>query len=84
MKTIGVREFRDHATRFLAGTELLAVSNRGVVIGFYIPVPKDGEQSQRALEQLGVRVQEILTETGMSEEEFLTRPDLRVVVAEDQ
>ncbi|PSR22272.1 MAG: hypothetical protein C7B43_20860 [Sulfobacillus benefaciens] len=45
MKTIGVREFRDHATRFLAGTEPLAVSNRGVVIGFYIPVPKNREQS---------------------------------------
>ena len=81
MKTIGVREFRDHATRFLAGTELLAVSNRGVVIGFYIPVPKDREQSQRALEQLGVRVQEILTETGMSEEEFAAlfhwRPEIK-------
>lgn len=70
MKTVGVREFRDHATRYLAGSEPVAVSNHGTVIGFYVPVPRDRQETQRALEQLGMRVQQILTDTGMSEEEL--------------
>ena len=70
MKTIGVREFRDHATSYLAGSEAVAVSNRGTVIGFYIPLQRDPEATRRALERLGARVQQILTDTGISEEEL--------------
>ncbi len=70
MKTVGVREFRDHAPSYLAGSEPIAVSNRGTVIGFYIPLPRDPEETQRAVERLGARVQEILANTGMSEEQL--------------
>ena len=70
MKTVGVREFRDHATSYLAGSEPVAVSNRGTVIGFYIPLHADRQEAQRALERLGARVQQILADTGMSEEEL--------------
>lgn len=34
MKSIGVREFRDHATTYLLGTDPVAVSKHGHVIGF--------------------------------------------------
>lgn len=57
-----MQAFRDHATRFLAGTEPLALSNREVVTGFYIPVPQGRERSLRALAEIGIRVQQILTE----------------------
>ena len=70
MKTVGVREFRDHAPSYLAGSEPVAVSNRGTVIGFYIPLARDPEEIQRELERLGARVQEILGDTGMSEEQL--------------
>ena len=70
MKTVGVREFRDHAPSYLAGSDPIAVSNRGTVIGFYIPLPRDPEETQRAVERLGTRVQEILADTGMSEEQL--------------
>jgi len=70
VKTVGVREFRDHATRYLAGAEPIAVTNRGVVIGVYIPLQRDHEQTERALKQLGAKVQQILADTGMSEDEL--------------
>ena len=70
MKTVGVREFRDHAPSYLAGSEPIAVSNLGTVIGFYIPLPRDPEETQRAVERLGARVHEILADTGMSEEQL--------------
>jgi len=70
VKTVGVRDFRDHATSYLAGAEPIAVSNRGVVIGFYIPLQRDHEQTERALKQLGTKVQQILAEAGMSEDEL--------------
>lgn len=70
MKTVGVREFRDHAPSYLAGSDPIAVTNRGTVIGFYIPLPRDPEETQRAVERLGTRVQEILADTGMSEEQL--------------
>lgn len=70
MKTIGVREFRDHATSYLAGSEPVAVSNRGTVIGFYIPLPRNHDEAHRALERRGAKAQQILVETGMSEDDL--------------
>ncbi len=65
-----MREFRDHAPSYLAGSEPIAVSNRGTVIGFYIPLPRDAEEIQHAVKRLGARVKEILADTGMSEEQL--------------
>ena len=70
MKAVGVREFRDHATSYLAGSEPVAVSNCGTVIGFYIPLARNYDETQRALEQLGAKVHQILAETGMSEDDL--------------
>jgi len=70
VKVVGVRDFRDHATRYLAGTEPVAVSNRGNVVGFYIPLQRDHQQTERALKQLGIKVQQLLSETGMTEDEL--------------
>ncbi len=77
MRSVGVREFRDHATGYLSGSESLAVSKHGHVIGFYIPVKRDQEQVNRALDRLGKLVDEILKENGMSEEEFAQLFDMR-------
>ena len=37
MRHVGVREFRDHATWYLAGDEVLVVERNGRPIGVYIP-----------------------------------------------
>jgi hypothetical protein len=80
MKRVGVREFRDHATKYLAGSEPLAIERYGEPIGFYIPVLNDRRDSQaeaerrrrlaESVERLEKTIQGILDRTGMTEEEF--------------
>ncbi|MGH2558497.1 MAG: hypothetical protein ACRDJH_05490 [Thermomicrobiales bacterium] len=91
MKRIGVREFRDHATKYLAGDEVLAIERHGNQIGVYIPTKatrrepvKAGrrEDVDEALERLGETVQRVLEETGMSEDELADFFDLNKPVPE--
>ena len=77
MKNVGVREFRDHATKYLAGPETVAVNRHGKVIGFYIPLKRDEDEVRRAVAQLGQAVERVLGETGMSEDELAGLFDMR-------
>jgi antitoxin (DNA-binding transcriptional repressor) of toxin-antitoxin stability system len=53
MKRVGVREFRDHATRYLSQGEVLAVERHGRPIGCFIPARASAEEDVRqALERL--------------------------------
>ncbi|MGH2586975.1 MAG: hypothetical protein ACRDJE_18840 [Dehalococcoidia bacterium] len=80
MKRVGVREFRDHATQYLAGDEVLAIERHGSPIGFYIPAGASRREGfEQALERLEQTVQRILAQTGLTEEELsrlfdLTKP----------
>jgi len=77
MKHVGVREFRDHATQYLSGDEVLAVERHGEPIGFYIPTTANRrERFEQALERLEQTVQRIVVETGMSEDELADLFDL--------
>ena len=78
VRTVGVRDFRDHATEYLAGDQAVAITRHGRVIGFYVPVPYEREETERALERLGDTVSRIRAETGMSEQELSGLLDLRV------
>jgi hypothetical protein len=82
VKNVGVREFRDHATTYLSGSDPIAVSKHGQVIGFYIPLERDPELAKRSIEQLGRSVEKILEETGMSEDELAQLFDLRRQIPE--
>jgi len=77
IKNVGVREFRDHASTYLSGGEPLAVSKHGQVIGFYVPVERDGDEVRRAVARLGEAVERVLKETGMNEDELDSLLDLR-------
>jgi antitoxin (DNA-binding transcriptional repressor) of toxin-antitoxin stability system len=77
MKNVGVREFRDHATKYLAGPETVAVNRHGRVIGFYIPLKRDEDEVRRAVAQLGQAVERVLDETGMTEDELASIFDMR-------
>jgi len=77
MKSVGVREFRDHATTYLSGTDPVAVSKHGQVIGFYIPLERDEDEVRRDVVKLGEAVEQVLQETGMNEEELARLFDLR-------
>ena len=77
LKTVGVREFRDHATTYLSGSEPVAVSKHGHVIGFYIPLDRDEHEVQRAIARLGQVVGQVLQESRLSEDELAALFTLR-------
>jgi antitoxin (DNA-binding transcriptional repressor) of toxin-antitoxin stability system len=71
MKRVGVREFRDHATRYLSQGEVLAVERHGRPIGFFIPAQASAEDDVRqAMERLQRAVERVLERSGMSEDEL--------------
>src|SRR5438067_7992577 len=78
VKRVGVREFRDHATQYLAGDEVLAIERHGQPIGFYIPTGASTRQrSTQSLERLERMIQRVRAETGLSEDELSRLFDLR-------
>lgn len=84
MKRVGVREFREHATQYLSGDDVLAIERHGQPLGFYIPTGKSRRESfEEALSRLEQTVQQVLTETGMSEEELSRLFDLNEPLPED-
>lgn len=77
MKRVGVREFRDHATQYLAGSEVLVIERHGESIGFYIPATAPRPvASPEAFERLDRAVTRVLDQTGFSEEELIRFLDL--------
>ena len=77
MRRVGVREFRNHATEYLAGDEVLAIERHGEPIGFFIPTRASRQESfARALERLEQTVQRVLANTGLSDEELSRLYDL--------
>ena len=72
MKSVGIREFRDHATKLIAAGETLAIEKHGEPVGFYVPiVAKDREVGIKVLERLDAVVSDLLEQTGLTEDEFV-------------
>ena len=82
LRTVGVREFRDHATPYVSGSDPVAVRKHGRVVWFYIPLQRDDDEVPRALARLAETVSQVLDETGLSEEELAQMFDLRQRYAE--
>jgi antitoxin (DNA-binding transcriptional repressor) of toxin-antitoxin stability system len=78
VRRVGVREFRDKATQYLAGGEPLVVERHGRPIGFYIPATaRRDEELREALKRLEEAVEQVLEESGLTEEELSQAFDLR-------
>lgn len=77
LKNVGVREFRDHATSYLSGSDPVAVSKHGRVVGFYVPLQRDEDEATAAVAKLGEVVSQVLADNGMSEDELASLFDLR-------
>ena len=73
MRSVGVREFRDHATKLIGAGETLVIEKHGEPVGFFVPiVAKDRRSGAQALERLDVLVTEVLDETGLTEDELVS------------
>lgn len=71
MKRVGIREFKDKATALIAEEKGLIIERHGKPVGFYIPlVKKDKAKAQEAAQKLEHTIENILTRTGMTREEF--------------
>jgi len=48
LKSVGLREFRDHATTYLSGPDPIAINKHGRVIGLYVPLERDEHEVRDA------------------------------------
>ena len=77
MKSVGIREFRDKASQYLASKEVVAVKRHGKLVGFYIPVEQSDEiEIQQALQRLSQTVEAAMAESGMDEAALASALDL--------
>lgn len=68
MKSVGIREFRDKASQYLATREVLAVKRHGKLIGFYVPVEQSEEREiEQALQKLNQTLETAMRESGLDE-----------------
>jgi hypothetical protein len=63
-----MRELRAKAADYLGGSEPIAVTRHGRVVGFYIPIPPDMGEVERTLQQLEQALGRLKAQTGLSEE----------------
>jgi PHD/YefM family antitoxin component YafN of YafNO toxin-antitoxin module len=70
---VGIREFREKLASYLLETEVpVAITRHGDTIGYYIPARRKRSEAERAaLKEAAVRLQQMLTAEGISEEEIL-------------
>lgn len=77
MKSVGIREFRDKASQYLASSEAVAVKRHGKLVGFYIPVSQSEEiEIEQALQKLNKTVETAIAESGMDEATLARALDL--------
>ena len=77
MKSVGIREFRDKASQYLASSEAVAVKRHGKLVGFYIPVSQPEEiEIEQALQRLNQTVSKAIAESGMDEAALARALDL--------
>ncbi len=68
MKSVGIKEFRDKASQYLASREAVAVKRHGKLVGFYIPVEQSEETDiEQASIRLNQTVETAIAESGMDE-----------------
>jgi PHD/YefM family antitoxin component YafN of YafNO toxin-antitoxin module len=70
---VGIREFREKLARYVLETDVpVAITRHGDTIGYYIPARRKRSEAERtALKEVAVRLQQVLTAEGISEEEIL-------------
>ena len=69
MKSVGIREFRDKASQYLASSEVVAVKRHGKLVGFYVPIEQSNEaEIAQALQKLSETLETAKRESGLNED----------------
>ena len=81
MRKVGIKEFRDNATKLLASGETMLVERHGHPVGYFIPVKqKDEAEIERATARFREALEEALSETSLSQDELA---DLFIIKRDD-
>ena len=71
MRKVGIKEFRDNATKLLAAGETVLVERHGRPVGYFIPVKqKGGAEADEAAARLAEVLERAVNESGLSENEL--------------
>jgi PHD/YefM family antitoxin component YafN of YafNO toxin-antitoxin module len=76
-QTVGIREFREDMARYMSGSEPIAVTKNGRVVGYYIPTA-DTELLKAELERLKAttaKMEAFLSELDTNEDDMVTAFD---------
>ncbi len=68
MRKVGIREFRDKATSLLATGETLLVERHGHPVGYFVPIKQKGHEEADTMQRLAEALEQVVNETGLSEE----------------
>ena len=80
---VGMREFRAHLQQYILTSSPVAITRHGETVGYYIPTKSHTEHSEiNALKQAAHRLDKILVEHGVTEEELFS--DFRKLRSEDK
>ena len=72
METVGIREFREKLADYVDRSAPVAITRHGETLGFYLPAPrKRTEQEWAEFDRAATRMDELMAEIGMSEEELV-------------
>lgn len=69
MKNIGVREFRDNATKLLAAGEGLRIERHGHLVGYFVPAEEQG--GNLALVELAALLRDAIDASDLSQSEMV-------------
>lgn len=70
MRSVGVREFRDNATKLLAAGEGLRIERHGHLVGYFVPAERQG--GPPALVELARLLREAIDESELSQSEMIS------------
>ncbi|MDE0269107.1 MAG: hypothetical protein OXI96_08790 [Acidimicrobiaceae bacterium] len=72
MRVVATTEFQAKAEQLITERETLRIDHQGTPIGFYVPIAaKDRRAGREALGRLGSLVEEVLEQTGLTEDELV-------------
>jgi len=72
METVGIREFRENLSEYLDNGSPVAISRHGETVAFLLPVrPKRTEQEWAEFDRKAARMDEMIAEAGLTEDELV-------------
>ena len=82
MRKVGIKEFRDNATKLLASGETMLVERHGHPVGYFIPVKqRDEAEMEKTTARLEELIQLAMDESGLTEDELA---DLFTIKRDDE